>query len=78
MKKYFGVLSVLILIITMFSMQNDWRVGIAGVVIGFILAMRAPKGIWKYIAYVVLVLCILLFLFLIIMGVWVTAIVDMG
>ncbi|MFP7486249.1 hypothetical protein SFC65_18985 [Priestia filamentosa] len=76
MKKYFGILSVFILIITLFSLRNDWRVGVAGIVIGLILAIKAPKGVSKYIAYTILVLCVLFFVFLIIMGILMAGLVE--
>ncbi|OXS69825.1 hypothetical protein [Priestia filamentosa] len=78
MKKYLGLVSVIISIITSFISKYDWRVGIAGIVIGLILAIKAPRGVWKYVAYVVLALCILLFLFLVVMGILISAVVEMG
>lgn len=76
MKKYLGLISVIILIITLFVIPNDWRFGVLGIVIGLFLAIKAPKGFWKYTAYTILTVCILLFLFLVIIGVLMSGLVE--
>ncbi|MGG3805249.1 hypothetical protein [Metabacillus fastidiosus] len=78
MKKYLSLISVIILIITFFTLPfSDWKLGVAGIVLGLLLAIKAPKGIWKSIAYGILTICILLLLFLVFMGILMSGLVEM-
>lgn len=77
MKKYLGLISVIILIITLFILPNsDWKVGVLGILLGLFLAIKAPKGILKSVAYVIFIICILLLLFLVIMGILMSGLVE--
>ncbi|TYS08549.1 hypothetical protein FZC70_13720 [Bacillus subtilis] len=70
MRKYSGTVSLIILLFTLcFLPHIHWALGILGIVVGSILAIKAPKGISKYISFFILILCILLLLFLIVMGI---------
>lgn len=77
MKKYFGLVSLFIFLITFFILPNtDLKLGILGIIIGSILVIKAQKGILKYVSYVILALCLLLLLFLIVMGFLIGGLVD--
>ncbi|MGF9964930.1 hypothetical protein [Bacillus rhizoplanae] len=77
MGKYFGVVSIVIsLIVCCLLPSIDWRLGILGIVVGIILTMKAPTGILKIISYIIVALCILLFLYLCVMGVLMAGLVD--
>ena len=78
MKKYLGLISVIILIITLFILPNsDWKVGVLGILFGLFLTIKAPKGLGKYVAYVILLICILVLLFLVIIGTLMSGLVEM-
>ncbi|KAA6447029.1 hypothetical protein C6W24_19830 [Bacillus atrophaeus] len=77
MRKYFGIVSLIILLFTLcYLPHTHWALGILGIVVGSILAIKAPKGITKYISCVILVLCILLLLLLIVMGILMAGLVE--
>lgn len=77
MKKNLGLISGIILVITLFTLPiSDWRLGVSGIVLGLLLAILAPKGIWKSVAYVIFTMCILLLLFLVIMGILMSGLVE--
>lgn len=77
MRKYFGLASVIITLITLFILPSiDWKLGILGIIFGIILAIKAPKGILKYVSYVTIIICILLFVFLIVTGILMGGLVD--
>ena len=68
MKKYLGLISIIVLT-TLFFLPNDWKIETLGILLGLFLAIKAPKGIWKTVAYVIYTICILLLLYLVIMGI---------
>ncbi|UNE52237.1 hypothetical protein F5K02_15950 [Bacillus amyloliquefaciens] len=77
MRKYFGIVSLIILLFTLcFLPHIHWVLGILGIVVGSILAIKSPKGIAKYISFVILALCLLLLLLLIVMGVLMAGLVE--
>ncbi len=76
MKKYLGLASAIISLITIFIVPIDWRLGILGIIIGSVLSFKAPKGILKYVSFVILVLCILLLLYLIVIGIITAGLID--
>ncbi|MFJ7954268.1 hypothetical protein ACIQZG_22460 [Lysinibacillus sp. NPDC096418] len=78
MKKYLGLVSVIILIITLFFLPNDWKIETLGILLGLFLAIKAPKGIWKFVAYVIFIICILLLLYLVIMGILMAGLIEIG
>lgn len=77
MRKYFGLASVIITLFTLFILpNNDWKLGILGIIIGVVLAIKAPKGILKNVSYVIIALCIVLLVYLIAMGILMGGLVD--
>ncbi|KXZ13324.1 hypothetical protein AXI59_05415 [Bacillus nakamurai] len=77
MRKYLGIASLIILLITLYNLPHiHWALGILGIVAGSILAIKAPKGISKYVSFVILALCILLLLFLVVMGILMAGLVG--
>ncbi len=79
MNKHLGLLSVIILLITLVNLpHSDWKIGVSGIILGLLLAVKAPKSVWKYVAYVVLIFCTLLLLFLIVMGILMAGLVEIN
>lgn len=77
MRKYFGIVSLIILLFTLgFLPHIHWAFGMLGIVAGSILAIKSPKGIAKNISFVILALCLLLLLLLIVMGVLMAGLVG--
>ncbi len=69
MRKYLGIVSLIMLLFTLcFLPYIHWALGILGIVVGGIIAFKAPKGIAKYLSIFILALCILLLLLLIVAG----------
>lgn len=75
MKKYLGLISVIILFITLFFLPNDWKIETLGILLGLFLAIKAPKGIWKSVAYVIFTIFILLLLYLFIMVILIASLI---
>ncbi|EKN68942.1 hypothetical protein BAZO_02642 [Schinkia azotoformans LMG 9581] len=75
--KYLGLISVIILLITLVNLSNsDWKIGVLGIILGLLLAVKAPKSVWKYVAYVILKFCTLLVLFLVAMGILMAGLME--
>ncbi|MGG0239280.1 hypothetical protein [Bacillus rhizoplanae] len=78
MRKFFGVASIVVSLIVCWLLASiDWKLGILGIVVGVILTMKAPMGILKFVSYVIVALCILVFLYLCVMGYLMGGLVDM-
>ncbi|MCP1124285.1 hypothetical protein NKR74_13370 [Bacillus sp. 3103sda1] len=78
MGKYFGVISIVVsLIVCCLLTSIDWKLGILGIVVGVILTMKAPMGILKFVSYVIVALCILVFLYLCVMVFLMGGLVDL-
>lgn len=78
MGKYFGVVSIVVsLIVCCLLTSIDWKLEILGIVVGVILTMKAPMGILKFVSYVIVALCILVFLYLCVMGFLMRGLVDL-
>lgn len=77
MRKYFRIVPLIIFLFTLcFLPHIHWALGILGIVVGSILAIKSPKGMAKYISFVILALCLLLLIFLIVMGVLMVGLVG--
>ncbi|MEC1757251.1 hypothetical protein [Schinkia azotoformans] len=77
--KYLGLISVIILLITLVNLPNsDWKIGVLGIILGLLLAVKAPKSIWKYVAYVIFKFCTLLVLFLVAMGILMAGLMEIS
>lgn len=69
MKKYFGVIAIILLSGALFIKHT--YVILFGVVFGALLAVLAPRGNSKIIAFIILVFCLLKVLFYILFAIYV-------
>lgn len=61
MRKYIGLASIIVLAGTLFV--NHWQMLKYGMVVGVILAIFAPRGNLKIIAFIIFTFCLIKFLF---------------
>ncbi|RAS87274.1 hypothetical protein A4U60_06650 [Priestia endophytica] len=78
MSKYFILISLILSLLSIFLLTtNDGIVGIAGLVISFVLALKSKNKIIIYVVSVIFFCGIIILLFLVVMGLLMGGLVDM-
>lgn len=79
MSKYFILGSLILSLLSIFLLTtNDWILGIVGLVISFVLALKLKKKIIIYVVSVIFFCGVIILLFLMVMGLLMGGLVDMG
>jgi hypothetical protein len=78
MSKYFMLVSLILSLLSIFLLTtNEWMLGVVGLVISFVLALKSKNKIIIYVVSVIFFCGIIILLFLIVMGLLMGGLVDM-
>ncbi|MGZ9869856.1 hypothetical protein ACU3L3_15705 [Priestia endophytica] len=78
MSKYFMLVSLILSLLSIILLTtNEWMLGVVGLVISFVLALKSKNKIIIFVVSVIFFCGVIILLFLIVMGLLMGGLVDM-